>query len=122
MEEPPKNKKENKEGGVEKFPTKEEIISFIDSIPGLKNPQLVNELSDEKGLYSLNILCEGDNTGETILCEYTRRRTSRLISENDRIGSQATKVDLVYYQNGQIYDGVEYAEYNEQTGDWKIKD
>lgn len=121
MEKPTKNKIEDKED-IEKFPTKEEVIAFVESIPGIRNPKIVKELFDEKGIYLLNLITDVDNLGETVLCEYVRKRTSGIDSKDDRIGSIATKLDLVYYQNGQIYDGVEYAEYNEEIGGWKIKE
>lgn len=121
MEKPPINKIEDKEGDIEKFLTKEEVLIFIESIPGLKNINIIQELYDEKGPYLLDFLGDGDNVGETILCQYVRRRASRTNSKDDRIGAIETKLDIVYYQNGKINDGVEYAEYDEETGRWKIK-
>ncbi len=110
----------NIEGPRESFPTKEDVVSLVESIPEIKNPKIIKELIDDKGVYLLEFSAKGNEEGESLLVQYVRKRSSRVESKDDRVGSISTKIDIIYYKDGQIYDGVEYAEYNEKTGKWRF--
>ncbi len=79
-----------------------------------ENAELVHELSDEKGLYLLEVKTEGKKPGEVIQYEYMRK--GRFPNQNE---ASETSIEVMYYQDGNPIGGDTIAKFNEATGEWK---
>ena len=79
-----------------------------------ENTTFIRELSDEQGLYLLEVKIEGENPGETIQYEYMRK--GRFPDGNQ---SSGTVIHKVYYENGIPIGGHDVANYDSETGEWK---
>jgi len=95
-----------------KIHTKEEVLDFISSF--VENPIVSRELSDEKGLYCLEVKIEGKEPGEVIEYEYTRK--GRVL--NGSIALE-TAMHTNYYQDDMPIGGEKIAVFNEDTGEWE---
>jgi hypothetical protein len=95
-----------------KIHTKEEVLDFISSF--VENPVVSRELSDEKGLYCLEVKIEGKEPGEVIEYEYTRK--GRVINDSTAF---ETEIHTIYYQDDMPITGGKIAGYNEDTGEWE---
>lgn len=89
--------------------TKEKILSRIP-----ERAHLVRELSDEQGLYLLEVEVKGEKPGETIQFEYMRK--GRYPNKNE---ASESAIHAVYYQDGQPISGAKIAVYNYETGEWE---
>jgi hypothetical protein len=99
------------EKSPERIPTKDEVMEVISRFA--ENSIVVRELSDEQGLYLLEVKVEGKEPGETTQYEYIRK--GRYPDGNM---SAATVIHIVYYQNGMPIGGHNVADYNHETGEW----
>ncbi len=107
------NQENSFETKTEKIPTKQEVLEVIEQY--IEGAVFVKELSDEKGLYLLEVAVEGENPGEVIQYEYMRK--GRHSNQNSTI---VTGIDIVYYRDEVPYDGGgRIAEFDEGTGEWK---
>ncbi len=92
--------------------TKEEVLSFIANY--VENPIVVRELSDEKGLYLLEVKIEGKEPGEVIEYEYMRK--GRVLNQSIAL---ETAMHVNYYQDSVPISGEKIAVYNEELGEWE---
>ena len=100
------------EKGPEKIPTKAEVMEVISRFA--ENTILTRELSDEQGLYLLEVKIEGENPSEITQYEYVRK--GRFPDGNQ---SSGTVIHVVYYQNEVPIGGHDVANYDSETGEWK---
>lgn len=114
MEKPPVNKIEDKEGNIEKFPTKEQVLEYILNV--LENGEVVREENDEKGLYLLDVQATQNQEGKVYSYEYLRRGRY----DNINSGALETKIVLVIYEDGIPIGGDDFAKFDENTGEWKL--
>jgi hypothetical protein len=102
----------------EKIHTKEEILSVLARLEVPADATVERELSDEQGITMFDVTIEGKNEGETIGYEYIRKGGHSGGSSHN--GTLVTGIDVVYYENGIPTGGDRVAEYDEQTGEWKM--
>lgn len=101
------------EKGPERIPTKAEIMEVISHFA--ENTTPVRELSDEQGLYLLEMKIEGENPGETTQYEYRRKGA---FPDGNR--SSATVIHIVYYEGEMpVPGGHDVANFDSETGEWK---
>jgi len=104
---------ENKfEKGPEKILTKEEVLEIISRFA--ENIIPVRELSDEQGLYLLEVSVPSEKVGEVTQYEYMRK--GKFPNNNE---SLLTVIHVVYYENGIPVGGNDIANYNSETGEWE---
>ncbi len=89
--------------------TIEKILSHLP-----EKATLVRELSDEQGLYLLEVEVKGEKPGETIQFEYMRK--GRYPNKNE---ASESAIHAVYYENGTPVSGAKIAVYNYETGGWE---
>lgn len=99
------------EKGPERIPTKDEVMEVISRFA--ENTVPVRELSDEQGLYLLEVKIEGQNPGETTQYEYMRK--GQFADGNQSLG---TVIHVVFYEDGVPCGGNDVANYNPETGEW----
>ena len=104
--------KNNFEAGPEQIPTREEVVGVIERFA--ENSIFVRELSDEQGLYLLEVEVGGDKPGETIGYEYIRQGQF-----SNNVGSTETVIHIVYYEDGVPVGGHNIANYNSGTRMWE---
>jgi adenylylsulfate kinase-like enzyme len=92
--------------------TREEVLNFISNY--VENPVVVRELSDEKGLYLLEVKIEGKEPGEIIEYEYMRK--GRVLNKSVAL---ETAMHINYYQGDMPISGEKIAVYNEDSGEWE---
>lgn len=100
------------EKGPERILTKEEVMEVIARYA--ENTTFVRELSDEQGLYLLEVKIEGKKSGEIIQYEYMRK--GRFPNHNE---ASETAVCVVYYKDEVPMGGDKIAVYNPETGEWE---
>lgn len=101
------------EGGPEKILTKQEILDFITKY--IEGWEVVDERSDEKGVYLLNVKVEvEDEPGKFVQYEYLRK--GHFPNKNE---TSETHLEIVYYQDEEVYFADEIAFYDEATGEWR---
>jgi len=93
---------------MEQIPTKEEVLSLIET----ENYSITRELTDEKGLYLLEV--ETEEQGERKEFSYTRK------GRFAECQSTETRIDIVYLdENGIPTGGEPYMILQQETGDWR---
>jgi len=100
------------EKGPERIPIKEEVMEVISRFE--KATTFVRELSDEQGLYLLEVQAEGKEPGEVTQYRYQRKGTFPNHNE-----SLETVIQVVYYQDEIPVGGTNIAEYKSETGQWE---
>ncbi len=100
------------EKSVESIPTKEEVLLEIAKY--CENPTVKRELSDEKGVYLLEVEIPGAKPGETT--EYIYQRKGEFPN-----GSKAedTIINVAYFEDGIPVGGESVATYNPDTKTWE---
>ncbi len=91
---------------------KEEVLSVISRFA--ENAEFVRELSDEQGLYLLEVKVPGEKPGEITQYEYMRKG----IFPNQNQSSE-TAIHKVYYENDTPVGGEKVAFYSLETGAWE---
>lgn len=119
MDKAPNNKKNNieqKEPVKETFPTKEEVLAYLNSFVSLEGARIGVEKYDEAGLYHIDFYIDGNESGEQACYEYIRK-----IAYEGTVGAQDTTISVTYFNNGQPYHGKTFAVYDEETREWKLE-
>lgn len=88
----------NFEKAPERFPDKEEVMEVIGRLA--EGAQITRELSDEKGLYLLEVELPGEKPGEIIEYAYARKGES---PGHENVSE--TAIHITYYQDGVPTDG-----------------
>lgn len=101
------------EKGPERIPTKGEVMEVISRFA--ENAVLVRELSDEKGLYLLEVKVENKESTESTLYRYARR--GEYPDHND---SSETIIHVAYYEGEVAVGGHDVAVYNSETNEWEV--
>jgi hypothetical protein len=109
MEGPGLNRQEN---SAERIPSREEVISEIGK--HCENPIVTRELSDEMGVYLLEMEVPGDKPGETTLYIYQRKGEFPNGSK-----AEETIINVAYLEDGVPVGGQSVAEYDPETEAWK---
>ena len=99
------------EKGPERILTKEEVMEVISRYA--ENATLIRELSDEQGLYLLEVKIDSEKPGEMTLYRYSRKG----IFQNHNEASE-TALHIVWYQDEIPIGGDKIAVYNPETGEW----
>lgn len=99
------------EKGPERILSKEEVMEVISRYA--ENAEMVRELSDEQGLYLLEVKVPGEKEGETTQYEYMRK--GRFPNHNE---ASETALHKVYYDGEMPVGGDKVAIYNPETGEW----
>lgn len=94
----------------ERIPDRVEILEVISRF--CENPTVVRELSDDLGIYLLEVSVSGENPSETINYEY--RRKGVFPNHNE---STETVIHKVYYENGTPVGGENVADL--KNGNWE---
>ena len=100
------------ETGPERILTKAEVETAISYFA--ENFSFVRELSDELGLYLLEVKIEGEKPGETTQYEYMRK--GRFPNQNQ---SSETAIHVVYYEGEMPVGGDKVAVYKAETNEWE---
>jgi hypothetical protein len=100
------------ERGPERILNKEEVLEAISRF--VENATLVRELSDEHGLYLLEVKIPGENPGETTQYEYMRK--GRFPNHNE---ASETAIHVVYYDGDMPVGGDKVAVYKPETNKWE---
>ena len=103
------------EKGPERTPTREEILSIIGHY--LASPEkatVTQELSDEQGIYMLEVKVEGPEPGESTEFRYTRKGEFP-----NQIASAETIIQAIYYQDDIPVGGENIASYTPETVGWE---
>ena len=98
----------------ERVLTKEEVMFAMSRFA--ENPTVLRELSNEAGLYLLEVQVEGEQKGETI--EYQYMRKGAFPNQNREV---ATSICACYYQDGVPISGDTISVYKSETGEWEDK-
>ncbi|MES2023591.1 MAG: hypothetical protein V4439_02820 [Patescibacteria group bacterium] len=99
------------EGEHERIPTKNEVMEVMSRIA--ENATFVRELSDNQGLYLLEVKIDGKEPGETIEYQYMRKGRFGKNQSSD------TSVSATYYQDEIPISGEMIVVYNPETNQWK---
>jgi hypothetical protein len=115
---PPQPSPESNQNKVERSPERilssEEILSAIsEHVEGFT---LGRELSDEKGVYLLEVEVKGEREGEVIEYQYKRKGIYQKGTYNS---SPETTISVIYYEDGRPVHGEKLAVFDEETGVWK---
>lgn len=105
----------NIETNPERVFTKEAVIELVDSLAAqthAEKPQILRELSDENGLYLLELRIETKIHGYTLEFEYMRK------GRYGRNQASATALHLMLYVDGVPQTGDRIAEYNAEADIW----
>ena len=97
----------------ERIPTKAEVTEVISRFA--ENPDFIRELSDEQGLYLLEMKVEGKKPGETIEYQYIRKGEFP-----NKVASSATEIHILYCQDGVPSSSNLVAVYKSETGEWEM--
>ena len=100
------------EGGPEHIPTKEEVMAVIGRFA--ENPVFVRELSDEQGIYLLELKTEGEKPGETTRYVYVRKGS---FSTGER--SSGTVIYVAYYKDEVPLGGHDISNFDYDSGRWE---
>ncbi len=100
------------EKGPERILTKEDVMEVI--ARHAENAILVRELSDEQGLYLLEVKVEGKESDEIIQYQYMRK--GRFPNHNE---ASETAIHAVYYQGETPVGGDKIAVYKSEMGGWE---
>lgn len=100
------------ENNREKIPTKDEVLEVVSWFA--EKTIFVRELSDEKGLYLLEVQTEIDEAGENTMYQYVRK-----VSSAEPLREIVTSICAVYYQDGMPTGGDTVAIYNSQRKTWE---
>lgn len=100
------------ESSSERILSKEMVVQALERYAG-KDTVPVCELSDEKGLYLLEVEKPGEAAGETTQYYYIRK--GRHGNHNE---SSETKIAVTYYQDETPISGHDIATLDEETGEW----
>ena len=98
----------------ERICTREEIVEKITS--RCENPEVIRELSDEQGIYLLEVRSKGEDPNEGNLYLYKRRKEYTAGNE-----APETCLEVVYYSGGDPCGGDTLASLNPETGEWVDK-
>ncbi len=98
------------ENTPERILTKDEVMKIISRF--VENPTIVSELSNEQGLYSLEVKNQSDEKGEKI---YQYMRKGQFGNQNR---STATVIHVVLYKDGEACTCYDTVNYNPETGEW----
>lgn len=98
------------EQGSEHIPTREDVLAEIKK--WCEKGEVVKELSDERGVYILEIIEPGEKSGESTLYAYQRAGT---FGKNSAV---ATVIEKVYLVDDIPVGGDIIAEHNDATGEW----
>lgn len=102
---------EHIEESSEIVPTKEQILEVMYNY--VNKFEIINEKSDEKGLFLFEVMIQGDNPYEFYIYCYMRK------GEYDKIGyNSVTSIFYVRFENNIQKDGKTVAELDEETGEW----
>jgi len=96
----------------EKIHTKKEILEIISKFA--ENTTFIRELSDQQGLYLLEVNIEGKKPGEVIEYQYIRK--GKFPNRNE---SLETTIFITYYEDDIPVSGHNISDYNSETGEWK---
>ena len=103
------------ENNIEKVPepvlSKEEVMEFLGQFA--EKGTVVRELSDESGLYLLEVQVAGEKEGEKTEYEYTRKG-----SHPNGTKATMTCISVAYYEDGIPVGGSGFADYNPETKEW----
>jgi len=103
---------EDAEKNKEKIPSKDEVLEIISRYA--ENATFVRKLSDERGLYLLEVKVEGKEKGE--VTEYMYMRKGIYPNKNETL---ETAIHAVYYQDDMPVGGDKITVYNSETGEWQ---
>jgi hypothetical protein len=109
MEDPGTSRQEKT---LEYLPAKEEVLLEIAKY--CENPTVKRELSDERGLYLLEVEIPGDKPGETT--EYIYQRKGKAPNGTAPL---ETVIDITYFVDGVPLGGHSVAEYDTKANTWK---
>ncbi len=105
--------KENSiENSREKIPTEQEVLEVISRFA--ENATFVRELSDNNGLYLLEVKVESEKPGE--FTEYQYIRKGIFPNRNQAL---ETTVYATYYQDGIPISGHNVAHFDPETEGWQ---
>ena len=109
MENPFKNSFEK---GPEQILTKEKVLDAISRFA--EHPTFVRELSDNQGIYLLEVKVENKETNESV--QYLYMRKGAHTNKNE---ASETAIHAVYYDGDVPVGGDKIAVYNYETEDWE---
>jgi len=98
----------------EKILTKVEVLEVMSRLA--ENATFVRELSDNQGLYLLEVKVEGKKPGEII--EYMYIRKGKFPNRNE---SLTTTIFVTYYEDEMPISGYNIANYKSESGEWLIE-
>lgn len=99
------------ESSHERILSREKILEALEQFAEGAIP--VRELSDEKGIYLLEVQQPGEKPGEITEHCYIRKG-----GPQNGTRSEETKINVAYYQDGMPVGGSSVAALNEETGEW----
>ena len=99
------------EKAAESIPTREEILLKIGNY--CEHPVVKRELSDERGVYLLEVQQNGKMAGETVEYIYQRKGVFP-----NKIESLATIIHVVYSTEGIPEGGHDVSQYDPETKQW----
>lgn len=103
----------------ERILTQKEIMAAINTHATNHTP--VRELSDDKGIYLLEVKVEGEKPGDFIEYTYQRKGVFERSNTSAPIGHNVSPVTVIratYYEDHMPYAGGAVSQYNEETGEW----
>jgi hypothetical protein len=98
----------------EKIPTEKEVLEVISHF--VENSTFVRKLSDNQGLYLLEVKIEGEKLGEFIEYQYIRK--GKFPNRNE---SLATTIFVTYYEDEMPISGYNIANYKSESDEWLIE-
>ncbi|HEY5587925.1 MAG TPA: hypothetical protein VIK86_03100 [Candidatus Paceibacterota bacterium] len=98
----------------EKILTKVEVLEVMSRLA--ENVTFVRELSDDQGLYLLEVKVEGKKPSEII--EYMYIRKGKFPKRNE---SLATTIFVTYYEDGMPISGYNIANYKSESNEWVVE-
>lgn len=101
---------DDEEQGRERVLTKDEVIGALEQ--HVKNYVVQRELSDDNGIYLLELTVAGEKPGE--MTEYTYQRKGKF----GGLETTTTGISVAFYEDGIPVGGNTIADYNEITGQW----
>ena len=102
------------EANVEYVPTKEKILEQLMQCCEGATTEVVQELSDEQGIYRLEVWGPSDG-GTRTLYGYLRQGT---FGTHD---SATTRIYSLEFEGDEVVFGSDVAEYNQKTKVWEVK-
>ncbi|MDB5236908.1 MAG: hypothetical protein JWL88_10 [Parcubacteria group bacterium] len=115
MEKFPGSRPNKIENEAEKIPSRESVLAAMETYVG-EGATISKELSDDKGLYLLEMETTGENEGDVTRYEYVRK--GKHASGHDYSGID-TKITVVYYENDIAVFADQIAKLDVETGEWK---